>query len=63
MKDRKLIFIFIPLLSVIGLYLFIDIEKDYSKLSMVELHKLAQKEDVEAQGILLTIFKKNKCRG
>ncbi|MGE7602972.1 tetratricopeptide repeat protein [Peribacillus sp. NPDC097675] len=56
MKFSKLIFIFIPLFCVIGLYLFIDFEKDYSKLSMVELHKLAQKEDAEAQGMLAYYF-------
>ena len=52
MKISKLLFVSISLICVVGLFLFSDFEKDYSKLSMVELHNLAQKEDAEAQGML-----------
>ncbi|MEH7347185.1 tetratricopeptide repeat protein [Bacillus sp. JJ1532] len=56
MKIRNLIFIFVTLICVVGLYLLLDFEKDYSKLSMEELHELAQKEDAEAQGMLAYYF-------
>nr|WP_255723518.1 tetratricopeptide repeat protein [Sporosarcina sp. ACRSL] len=34
------------------MYLLLDLEKDYSQLSIEELHALAHKEDAEAQGML-----------
>ncbi|ATP40796.1 hypothetical protein CSE16_12465 [Solibacillus sp. R5-41] len=52
MKKRNFIFIFVTLISVVGLYLLLDLEKDYSQLSIEELHDLAQKEDAEVQGML-----------
>ncbi len=39
------------MICVVGLYLLLDFEKAFSKLSIVELHELAEKEDAEGQGI------------
>jgi len=56
MKKRKFLFTFITLISVVGLYLLVDFEKDYSSLSIEELHDLALKEDPKAQGILAYFY-------
>lgn len=52
MKIRNLIFILFSMACVVGVYLLLNFEKDYSKLSIDELNELAQKEDAEAQGML-----------
>lgn len=52
MEKRNLIFILVFSVCALGLYLSLDFEKDFSKLSIKVIHTLAKKNDAEAQSML-----------
>lgn len=52
MRKRNLIFILFSSICAIGVYFSLDFKKDYSKISIEDLHTLAQNDDAEAQFVL-----------
>ena len=56
MRKRNIVLLSVLLISVVGLYLLLDAEKDYSQLSIEELHDLAHNDDAEVQGMLAYFY-------
>ena len=50
--SKRMLFMIILSIGAFGLYVSLDFEKDYDKLSIKELHSLAEDDDAQAQFLL-----------